>query len=184
MLFDIIMVDNDGKEHGLSVPEVTNIFENYGIFHAKILFKGTLRDCLSYPNTFNSLLPEWLELPALEQDNICEGTVLRPEKWTLLPCNSRVILKNKNSLWEEKKDKKGSQQTESQGLSEEEQKIIDAIDSFITENRLTNVLSKYSEQEWKNFVNTLKTFREDALEDFSEDEPNLFLKYQGLCQKS
>ena len=74
--FDIYLFSDD-KGRYLPVDEVNDLFEANGFFYAKTLFRGTLAECLKYPNAFQSKIAEWLGLPAID-DNICEGIVIRP----------------------------------------------------------------------------------------------------------
>ena len=69
--FDIRIYQGEEDETGklLTVPEVNEIFESTGIFYAKTLMEGTLKECLEYPNLFNSKIPEWLGLPLID-DNV------------------------------------------------------------------------------------------------------------------
>ena len=69
--FDIYLVGEESNRY-LPVDEVNELFERHGFLYAKTLFKGTLSECLKYPNAFQSKIAEWLGLPAIE-DNICEG---------------------------------------------------------------------------------------------------------------
>lgn len=181
--FDIVVSEdknNPNKSHTLSVPKATEIFEKSGIFHAKILFKGTLDECVTYPNAFNSLLPEWLDLPPLEGENICEGTVIRPEAFAELPSRERVIFKNKNSLWGEQKQKASEKNKEVKEISERE--ILDCWASYLTENRLSNVMSKFSEDEQNNFGMMLGCFKKDAYEDFKENDTELELEFREFSK--
>ena len=64
-VFDI-RINNDEY---LSVDETTSLFEELGFFYAKTLFRGELEACLAYPNTFNSLIPKWLNLPEFDEND-------------------------------------------------------------------------------------------------------------------
>ena len=68
------------------------LFESEGFFYAKPLFKGTIDECLAYPNEFQSKIAEWLGYPAIE-DNICEGIVIRPVTPHYLRTGSRALIK-------------------------------------------------------------------------------------------
>jgi Rnl2 family RNA ligase len=87
--FDIYLFTEAGGRF-LPVDEVNEIFETCGFFYAKTLFRGTLAECLKQPNTFQSKIAEWLELPAIE-DNICEGIVIRPVTPTLCLVRCSVV---------------------------------------------------------------------------------------------
>ena len=69
--FDIYLFE-DGNNRFLPVEEVNELFEVEGFFYARTLFRGTLIECLKYPNAFESKIAEWLGLPTIEA-----GLVLR-----------------------------------------------------------------------------------------------------------
>ncbi|MDR2802032.1 MAG: hypothetical protein LBB31_02305, partial [Prevotellaceae bacterium] len=99
--FDIFVTGPDSKKY-FSVNETNTFFEDAGILYAKTLFQGTLDECLAYPNDFPSHIAGWLGLPPVE-GNICEGVVIRPAEPAFLSNGSRILLKNKNSKFAEKK---------------------------------------------------------------------------------
>lgn len=151
----------------LSTYKAEELFERYDFFYAKPLFRGTFKECLTYPNEFDSKIPGWLGLPELT-DNTCEGVVLRPVHPKFAPCGSRIILKNKNEKWTEKAHKPKAPKTEVK-FSEDGQKILDELSLYFTENRLRNVLSKIGSVTQKDFGVVMKAFQEDAYEDFNKD---------------
>ena len=90
--FDIL-IHNELEDKYLAVDEVNSLFEKVGFFYAKTLFKGTLNECLNYPNDFQSKISGWLGLPQIE-DNICEGVVIRPTVPMFFRNGKRVIIKS------------------------------------------------------------------------------------------
>lgn len=70
----VVQKKDDGGRY-LSVDEANAFFEAEGFFYAKTLFRGSLAECLKYPNAFQSKISQWLGLPDIE-DNICEGIVV------------------------------------------------------------------------------------------------------------
>ena len=91
------------KKTYLDVKEANSLFEKYKILHAKTLFSGTMDDCLKYPNLFESTIPALLGLPEIKP-NICEGVVIRTSTYQFFMEDDdliRLIIKNKNSKWEE-----------------------------------------------------------------------------------
>lgn len=161
--FDIVV---DGKY--LNMDEVEMLCKAFSIFHAKILFRGTLEQCLKYPNNFNSLIPKWLNLPEIE-NNICEGVVIKPLKSYFFNNGERVIIKNKNDKWSEK-DKKEKVQKQIIELSDDGNKLLYEALSYATENRLKNIISKYNNKITdKDFGQLLRLMNIDALDDFNKD---------------
>ncbi len=152
------------------------LFQKHGIFYSKFLFRGTLKECLEYSNEFKSKIPEWLGLPEIEGDNICEGTVVAPIKTKFFGCGSRVILKNKNDKWKEKASESKSPKPpkEEITLSEEGNRLMDELDTYVCENRLKNVLSKIGAVTQKDFGKILGAMAIDTLKDFKKDNEEAF----------
>jgi Rnl2 family RNA ligase len=157
----------------LDVTTVNRIFEETGFFYAKTLFRGSLKAALQYPNEFNSLIPEWLGLPALDT-NICEGVIIKPLSPKFFGNGSRVILKNKNEKWTEVAKERSNAKPEVH-LSEVGQKVWNTITNYITTNRLYNVLSKEGEFDPTKTGKLIGLFSQDILSDFKKDHP-MFLE--------
>ena len=102
--FDLYVATEESGRY-LSVDKANSFFEQGGFLYAKTLFRGMLNECLQYPNVFQSRISDWLGLPPIE-DNICEGIVIRPVEPAYLRNGSRVLLKNKNARFAEKKSVK------------------------------------------------------------------------------
>lgn len=168
--FDIYLSDGEDGWY-LSVDEVNEIFEAEGFFYAKTLFRGTLAECLKYPNAFPSKISEWLGLPSIE-DNICEGIVIRPVTPMYLRNGSRVLIKSKNERFAEKKSvkKRNKLFAEPVPYSDELKSLVSEVDAYVTENRLTNVVSHIGEVHVpKDFGKIMGLFSKDALEDFLKE---------------
>ena len=161
--FDILI----NEDIYLDVDIANTYFEAEKLFYAKTLFKGNLEACLNYPNAFNSVIPMQLGLPDIE-NNTCEGVVIRPIKTEFFENGSRVILKNKNDNWKENK-RFSKTFKEAEPLPEKITKLQEAAETFITENRLNNVISKIGVVTEKDFGKILGLFSKDILEDFQKD---------------
>lgn len=168
--FDIAIIA-DGKREYLPVDEANALFEKNQIFYAKTLFKGTLAECLKYPNEFQSHISEWLGLPPIA-DNICEGVVIRPASPTYLRNGCRVLIKNKNARFAEKKrvKKHDAKLAHEVAYSDELKSLIGEVSAFVTENRLNNVLSKTGPVNMtKEFGRMMGLLSKDALTDFMKE---------------
>lgn len=165
--FDILL-DN---EQYLEVEIATQYFQDFGFIHAKSLFKGRLNDCLAYPNTFKTTLPQAFGLPELD-GNLCEGVVIRPLRAAYLRTGSRVLIKNKNELWEENNnfiDKAILKQLihDEDELSEAATLLCEEVYKYITQNRLSNLISKIGEiNPKKDLGKVLGLYNKDTLSDF------------------
>ena len=167
----------DVKIEGKFIPpnDMVKFCKKYGIFHAENLFEGTLDECLKYPNDFQTTIPVRLGLPEIE-GNICEGVVIKPIVPVYYPNGQRIIFKNKNEKFKEKrKTKKPKQQKSSKEIPPVVLEYVDKISEYINENRLRNVLSKLGEVTEKDFGLIMKSFNEDILEDFYKDHNNFLL---------
>ena len=168
--FDIYISDGENGRY-LPVDEVNEIFEMEGFFYAKTLFSGTLAECMKYPNAFPSKISEWLGLPAIN-DNICEGIVIRPVTPMYLRNGSRVLIKSKNERFAEKKSvkKRNKLFVEPVPYSDELKALVSEVDAYVTENRLTNVVSHIGEVHVpKDFGKIMGSFSKDVLEDFLKE---------------
>ncbi len=117
--------------------EFNEVFEEAGFIYAKTLFRGSLNECLNYPNKFQSQISGWLGLPQFDE-NICEGVVIRPVEPCFFGNHARVMLKNKNEKWEEK-----SYQKKRKPLEKEEVKLSTAAQNLIEE------ATRYITKSWK-----------------------------------
>lgn len=175
--FDIALELKE-KRNYLDYKLATKYFEDAGVFYAKPLLIGSFTEALNYDINFQSFIPSQLGLPALDQDNLTEGVVIKPMTNVVLNTakgKMRPILKIKNDKFSEEKkfheSKKWSFLPEKPPTAEELAFILPDLQAFITANRLQNVLSKTGSLDATNTarreqVRTL--FLEDVLESFEE----------------
>jgi Rnl2 family RNA ligase len=182
--FDLYVKTKDTGRY-LPVDKMNAIFERGGFFYAKTLFCGTLDECLKYPNDFQSVISEWLGLPPIE-DNICEGIVIRPTEPTYLSNGARVLLKNKNARFAEKKAIKKRQPklfvepSYSAMLNE----LLPVVEEYVTENRLNNVVSKIGQIFVpKDTGKLIGLFSKDVLDDFLKEHSGNYAAIEKNEQK-
>ncbi len=163
--FDILL----NQEKYLDVDEVNALFEANDLLYAHTLFEGSIEECLKYPDEFDSLVPKTLGLPELSP-NKCEGVIIRPLKTAHFNNGSRIILKNKNEKWSENK-KFHKIIKEDEPLSEQVLKLQEAILTYVTVNRLNNVLSKIGPVavDKSDLSKVIGLFTKDILMDFGKD---------------
>ncbi len=182
--FDIyIVTENDARF--LPVTEANELFEQAGFFYAKTLLQGSLAECLKYPNHFETLIPGLLGLPTIE-DNICEGVVIKPVVPMYLLNGSRVIIKNKNERFAEKKSVKKRIKTENElpEYSNELKLLMEEAAGYVTENRLANVVSHIDEvQVPKDFGKIMGMLSKDALADFLKEHNEAYADLEKAEQK-
>ena len=182
--FDIYVRGVDGNRY-LTVTEVNKLFEESGFLYAKTLFEGTIDECVSYPNAFQSHIAEWLGLPPIE-DNICEGVVIRPVEPVFFRNGSRLLLKNKNSKFAEKKSVKKRQPSlfVEPTYSDELNELLIVTEAYVTENRLKNTVSKVGEVAFpKDTGKLIGLLSKDVLEDFLKEHSGKYASLEKSEQK-
>jgi len=148
------------------------LFKKHNLVHAVQLFRGSLEECLEYFNEYPTTIAALYGLPAIDNNN-CEGNVIKPVRPYYANCGRRIILKNKNEKYNEKSHKP-KEPKEVVELSEAGQEVLDELMTFLTENRLRNVLSKIGEITDKQFGMLLGKLAQDAWEDFEKDNKESF----------
>lgn len=164
-VFDM-MLDDEYVDYDI----VVDALDSFNFLYAGPLFTGSLEECLEYENKFQTKIPSILGLPEIE-NNICEGVVIKPNDARFMG-HSRVILKNKNEKWKET-GKKTKVRSEFK-FSDKGQDMLDTLFTYITENRLKNVLSKEGKIDHTMFGYLMKKFTEDIMKDFLKDEEQTF----------
>jgi len=158
----------------LNYDKAVEVFKATNMIYAEILCRGTLDECLQYPNEYQTTLPEKFGLPPIE-NNVCEGNVIKTVNYHSLPDGSRVIIKNKNSKFKEKENKKNKISTKKAVLlTEQEQNIINDLQEYITENRLRNVISHVGQITHKDYGKLLGLYSKDIWEEYYKDNQEEF----------
>jgi len=176
--FDIkINVTNGDKDdwknnYFLNVDHANNLFEKFNFFYAKPIFEGTFKECLEFENMYITKIPPMFGLPEIE-NNTCEGNVLKPIEASYFWNGSRVVLKNKNKKFSEKKNK--PKITKVINLSEEANDLMANALMYVNENRLRNVISKIGTIGQKDFGKVMGHLNKDTIEDFLKDYRERFI---------
>ncbi|GBB95322.1 hypothetical protein RclHR1_02510016 [Rhizophagus clarus] len=179
MAFDIY----DGNDF-LNYDIMINLLEDSGLPFLKPLFRGSFKDAFNYNPDFITTIPDLMGLPPLPFQNRAEGVIIKPVL-TLRTKDGkkRVILKIKTSDFVERvRIKKREYQEESRKKSiQPMNEIYDEFLTFINENRVCNVISKFGpiikqnqeenvETKLNERINQVTTLLfEDAFEDFNKD---------------
>lgn len=179
--FDIALNYSDGSRVWLKPDEVADVYKENGFFYARSLFRGTLAECLAFNNAFQTHIPEWLGLPPIE-DNICEGVVFKPMIPQFFKTGERIVLKNKNERFSEKKGEHVHKEVKD--IPEEVQKMSEILNEYVTDNRLCNVISHEGEFDMpKAFGKLMKLFTEDILNDFYKEHFEEWNSFEKSNQK-
>ncbi len=189
--FDVLIIDNDeGFGRWMNIGEKNSVFEMFEIEHCEPLFRGTLKECLEYPNDFNSTLPAILGLPTTDDPNVCEGTVIRPFNNNERFSNSeRMIFKNKNEKWSER-----ARVPKQRIIKQAVPHVVDMINilkTYITPQRLSNICThlgiEFDYIERSDFGKLIPNYSRDILADFLVDNGVEFEKFnksdQGAVKK-
>lgn len=170
--FDIYILSKEGTGTYLPVDETNAVFERHGFFYAKTLFKGTLEECLQYPNTFQSKIAEWLGFPAIE-GNICEGVVIKPVTPMYLRNGNRVVIKNKNPRFAEVKQRNRRDRQffiQEVKRSDTYNELLLEVVRYITPQRLDNVKSHIGEVVLpKDMPKLAGLYTKDIIEEFLKE---------------
>jgi Rnl2 family RNA ligase len=163
--------------------KMNRLFEQAGLFYAKPLFRGTLKECLAFEHTFTSHIPGWLGLPEHPAANFAEGKVIKPVKMAKLGNGSRIILKDKTESFSEIETRLASKQK-----NDTVAELANILSCYITANRLSNVHSKLSEEYTAaDYGRICGLLTQDALEEFNKDHAkaiaSLTAKKQKLIRK-
>jgi len=182
--FDLYVSTSESARY-LSVDEMNNYFEHVNFLYAKSLFRGTLSECMQYPNEFQSQISNWLGLPQIE-NNICEGIVIRPVVPAYLRNGTRVLLKDKNEHFAEKKSikKRMPQLFVEPSYSESLNNLLPVTEQYVTENRLNNVISKIGQISVpKDTGKLIGLFSKDILDDFLKEHSGKYAAIEKSEQK-
>ncbi len=154
---------------------VQEMGEINGIIAAEPLKRGVFEDCLEYPNQFLDPFYKNFGLPELTKDitgkdNICEGVIIKPVHPLFFGNGSRCILKNKNDIFKENNgEKKNKVPKEKHKWSVNGARLYTLISTYVSENRLRNVLSHGIEIGQKDFGKLMKELNIDTWDDFIKD---------------
>lgn len=165
MVFDITI-----NYKFIDFDKMYNLCKMFNIFVTEPLFRGTLDDCLAYPNTYSSTIPKLLNyLVDNPEKNICEGNVIRPViEHRLIRHNERVIIKNKNEKFSE--NIHIPKVKIEVNLTDIEQDILNELLEKINTNRLLSAISKMGEVDIKMFSSIMKEVSTDIFNEFKQGD--------------
>jgi len=143
--------------------------EKFGIPAANIMAKGTFKEMTALNPIFEDPLYKFFGLPKIE-GNMSEGLVISPVDTKFFTGGSRVILKNKNPNFSEQKAKK--ERKPPKELDPEVAILLDEGFTYVSENRLRNVLSHGHDLSQKDFGKLMGLMAEDVFIAFSKDHGN------------
>lgn len=172
MFFDIFMYKED---IGFYLPvkefeQVMDAVKDKGyielIYQHSILVDG-IDNAIKYPNDEPSQMYKIWGLPELE-DNIREGIVIKPYELDDYIGQARVIIKSKNDRFVEKSHE-GKTPKAPVEIPENVKICMEEISKYITENRVTNVISHVGEVTEKDIGKIIGLTSKDVLDDYTKD---------------
>lgn len=148
------------------------------------LERGEFETLLMSDTVFPDPLHEKFGLPPIE-GNLAEGWILKPVNEQRFHNGERIILKGKNPNFNEQNPVK--KRPKIIKLTDEGNAVKDILCSYITENRLRNVLSHIGAVNQKEFGKILGLFIQDSFDDFCKEHLKRFelldLNEQALVKK-
>ena len=151
----------DHDKQSWMTPEETFSFVGAELYVPVIGFVDGLMNALEVNTEFNSILNP-------VDDNICEGVVIRPYKKNYIYMHDHLVIKKKNKKFMEKTRVK-KPKTEIK-LSSEMSRLSNVACSYVTENRLSSVISHMGEPEgMEDFGKFISEFIKDIKEDVLEE---------------
>lgn len=138
----------------------------YGVPVAPRLFVGTLNEALNYTNEFNSVVAK--NHGYVFDNNTCEGVVIEPITPLMLSNGSRVIIKNKNSKFTERKSTPKTFNVNDNRLDENTKQLLTEVESLINMNRVNAVTSKIGEVTQKDIGKLIGLTSKDVLDELDK----------------
>ncbi len=165
-MFDVALYTDDKLLLYLTKQGVKFAGYKFGFISFNDIRKGTFEEMIALDPIFEDMTYTKFNLPKIE-DNMSEGWVIAPMETKFFNGDSRVILKNKNPNFSEKKAKK--ERKPLKDLSPEAMNLLNEGISYVTANRLKNVLSHGHDVGQKDFGKLMGLLIKDAFADFSKD---------------
>jgi len=187
-LNDFYAFDIHNGKHFMDYNTILDIFEKAGFpVYAKPLFRGSFQDAMKFPNLFITKIPDYYNLPKLE-NNYAEGVVIRPIQSKHLPTGSRILFKNKIDAFSEvnppKLKMKVPKTSTKKTPTSKSQALTQIAEDYINENRLNNVLSKMEQiPSGKEAIKLIGLLAKDALDEFKRDYEEEFKTLEPSEQK-
>lgn len=167
-VFDIMI---NGKYVSDDIVEDFTVEYDFNI--APLIGRGKLEDLLKLPVEFDSIINTYNNTNALgrrvknkgvykqsePKDNVAEGLVIKPIEPSYLANGSRVAIKYKTDAFKEKG--KGKAPKLPTPMTEKDVELATKFSEYITENRLSNVLSHIGEVTTKDFGKVMGLMMKD-----------------------
>lgn len=174
--------------------QVSSLARKHGMRMAPLLGYGTFEELKQLPLTFESVVlfsanklingddevVHTITEAADDAENIAEGYVLKPVHTQWMSNGSRVAIKCKTSKFSEKKNKQANAFKAPVALSDADKAQLDEYVTYLTENRVKNVLSKIGRTDYsaKDFGMIMGLTVKDALEEIERNDGDFVTKFE------
>jgi len=179
--FDIKVFRGTSDEEGelLNYLKVVDLCDSNDIPMPPEIVRGTLDEILGTDDEFDSRVPGDLhDLPSIE-GNTCEGIVLKPTQPAFTFAGKRIILKKKNDKFREREKVPKAQRKPPEELPEDVMAVVEIGSTYVTENRLRNVISKIGLPSEGDFGKVMGMMNNDVVEELLEENP----EFEALSKK-
>ena len=167
MAFDIMVKGEYAKTFVSS-----DIFQTADLPYTPFLFYGALDECIKWSEKhYADPDPLWKHFGMSKEieGNVREGHVIRPRSRNLVNNGgSRIIFKDKNTLFKEKKGCQKPKHVIPEGLLS----MVSESEQYITKNRFNAVVSKIGEYNIKMFADIMNDMALDILSEMKKDYPD------------
>lgn len=170
--FDGFVEIDENRIIYFNVDELAEICKHVDLPCQVEKFRGTLDECLNFDVQFVDDTGHVLFGLPLIDGNLSEGVVIKPVYPMWFPNGERIILKNKNERFKEKAKKEKIQKVEVP-LNENELKVLNILNEYVTESRMFSIFSKEGKLEDKLFGKVLGLFILDCITDAIKDNPEI-----------
>jgi Rnl2 family RNA ligase len=168
--------DNKFLIFDIAVDDVYIDYETMHLFEHSNRYLVDFIPVLGVFDTLQGALELNAEFQTLIEDNMSEGLVIKPSRDFFLYDNDRVIIKKKSKAFSEKSTVK--EPKVSIVYSDRINHIISIAESYVTLNRLNNVLSKegwtIEDLESKVLGKSIGLFTTDSIVDFIKDNQEAY----------
>lgn len=178
IVYDIRMFTCDNKYFFVDYDVVVELCNKHNIHVIPIIYRGNFRDCLRWSNEHNEDPSEiWkiFGMPFEAEDNIREGNVLKPVHKTIFKGDHRIIFKDKNEKFKERKSTKKPKEVVQ--YSDALYNVLGIAESMICVNRFNSVVSKYGDYTIRDFGNLMNEMVRDILDELFREGADSGLSY-------
>lgn len=142
------------------------LFKDFGIFSVPVLATDTREEIMSFDPSIPTRVPALFDLPDID-GNLMEGAVFSPDITHYFGTGERIIFKKVNEQFLEKKSfKENKVQKKPDDISEELAAAIEEVSLYINNNKLSHVLSHFSDLKSSDFGMLLKSLNLEVMADY------------------